>query len=291
MKKYESLDTTLTLIASLLFLFHSNAFGVDSQVHYGEVVKMGQGTIRSYLAVESSGEPQELGILMSHDSLEGLPREPSTSGRCFDLNENGQIDPPDECEGDHEYVIALPAEATERSDVPFRWIGTNWNSVGHAPPHIYDLPHFDFHYYIASEESVRAIAPGSCGFFMDCAHFEQATKPVPARYVHKDHVNVDAAVVAMGNHLIDLTSPEFSKPPQKFTHTWIFGAYDGHITFYEPMITLEYLLTRPNICSAIKQSQAWEISGYYLTRYCIRYHDRANKYTVSLEGFRHRVAK
>jgi len=41
----------------------------------------------------------------------------------------------------------------------------------------------------------------------------------------------------------------------------------------------------------IKQPQTWQIAGYYSTRYCIRFHQRANKYTVSLEGFENRKAE
>ena len=92
----------------------------------------------------------------------------------------------------------------------------------------------------------------------------------------------------MGNHLIDSTSPEFGKPPEKFTHTWIFGAYDGHITFYEPMITHEFFMNRPKECVPIKQPQAWEQAGYYPTYYCIRYLHNRDEYTVSLEGLIYR---
>ena len=38
----------------------------------------------------------------------------------------------------------------------------------------------------------------------------------------------------MGNHLIDPTSAEFHG--KKFTRTWIYGAYDGHVTFVEEML-------------------------------------------------------
>ena len=61
---------------------------------------------------------------------------------------------------------------------------------------------------------------------------------MPARYVHADHIDVGAAVPDMGNHLIDAKSPELVSQGQVFTHTFIFGAYDGHVIFYEPMITL-----------------------------------------------------
>ena len=212
-------------------------------------------------------------------------------GRCFDLNGNGRIDGSSECEGDYEYVLAMPSVVADRRDIPIQWVGLNWNPAGHAPPDIYDLAHFDFHFYIDSEQSVRAIRTGPCGFFIDCDDFERATLPVPARYIDHRHVNVDAAVAAMGNHLIDTTSPEFGKPPRKFTHTWIFGAYDGRITFYEPMITHEFFMSRQNVCAPIKQPDAWQIAGYYPRRYCIRYHDGARKYTVSLEGLELREAE
>ena len=40
-----------------------------------------------------------------------------------------------------------------------------------------------------------------------------------------------------------------------------FGAYDGHVSFYEPMITRAYLESRPDLCVPIKQPQAWQIEA------------------------------
>ena len=59
--------------------------------------------------------------------------------------------------------------------------------------------------------------------------------------MHPDHIDVGAAVPDMGNHLIDSKSPELVTKGTIFTHTFIFGAYDGHVSFYEPMITRAYL--------------------------------------------------
>jgi hypothetical protein len=290
--KFNHSALTLLLSAAAVALTVYPIIGrADSNIHYGAPVDMGHGTVRTYLAFDAAGKPMELGVLMSADALEGLPAGHSRSGRCFDLNGNGRIDESGECEGDYEYVLAMPRVIADRWDIPFQWVGVNWNAHGHIPPGIYDLPHFDFHFYIANEPSVRAIGVGPCGIFMDCDDFKRATQPVPAKYVDHRHVSVGAAVAAMGNHLIDSTSHEFAKPPKKFTHTWIFGAYDGRITFYEPMITHAYLMKRPNVCKAIKQPDAWQIAGYYPTRYCMRYHDRAGKYTISLEGLEHRKAE
>lgn len=291
MKSKRSLFSLLVPVAALALSVYQNHAQAGAEVHYGEPVHVGNGTVRTYLALDSAGSPMELGVLMSHDAFEGLPAARSTTGRCFDMNGNGRNDASGECEGDHEYVLGLPSVVADRSDIPFQWMGLNWNVEGHAPPHIYDLPHFDFHFYIASESSVRAIRVGRCAFFVDCDDFKRATQAVPDKYVDRRHINVDAVVAAMGNHLIDSTSHEFAKPPGRFTHTWIFGAYDGRITFYEPMITHEFLMTRPNVCVPIKQPQAWQIAGYYPSRYCIRHHAAANKHTVSLEGLVYRKAE
>jgi hypothetical protein len=291
MKPCHSASALLPFAAAFALFVFPVAGRTAGEIYYGEPVDVGNGAIRAYLAIDAAAKPKELGVLMTAAAFQGLPAGHSTTGRCFDLNDNGRIDDDGECEGDYEYVLRLPPAAANRRDIPFKWIAVNWNAHGHAPPGVYDLPHFDFHFYIDDPESVRAIKTGRCGIFIDCEDFKRATRPVPSKYVAPGDINVDAAVGAMGNHLIDSTSREFAKPPRKFTYTWIAGAYDGRITFYEPMISYEFFMTRPSMCSAIKQPTAWQIAGYYPTRYCIRYHPRADKYTISLEGLEYREAE
>jgi hypothetical protein len=92
--------------------------------------------------------------------------------------------------------------------------------------------------------NVFAIASGPCGpEFIRCDHFEVARGSLPANYMHPDFKDVEAAVPAMGNHLVDLTGPEVNKQP--FTRTWIFGVYNGKVTFYEEMVTRAFLLSKP----------------------------------------------
>jgi hypothetical protein len=95
----------------------------------------------------------------------------------------------------------------------------------------------------------------------------------------------------MGNHLINARSPELAKNGPAFTHTFIFGAYDGHITFLEPMVTQAYIASKPDTCAPIKQPEAWEIAGWYPTRYCVRYLEATARYTVSIEDFVQRAAR
>ena len=204
----------------------------EAATYLGQPQRLGEGTVRTYAEIGAGGAPQAIGFLIDESAFRGLPPLRNMTSRCFDLNGNGKIDDSSECEGDLEVRLAMPDALSQRSDVPFRWVGLNWNAEGH-PPEAWSVPHFDFHFYIASRNQLALIRVGPCKFFINCDDLKRATIAVPAKYVAADHVNVDAAVSMMGNHLIDARTPELGDPPSKFTHTWIFGAYDGHITFYQ----------------------------------------------------------
>ncbi|MCE7982480.1 MAG: hypothetical protein DYG89_14915 [Caldilinea sp. CFX5] len=256
---------------------------------YGESGEMGQGTVRTYAELNADGSPVSLGIVYTQALLEGLPTEPNMKSRCFDVNGNGTLDM-GECIGDYELILSMPPEVTQNSEIPFQHATLNWNAHGH-PPAIWGAPHFDFHFYMISEEEVQAIRPGTCGAIINCDDFKRATTPVPAPYVPANYHSVGDAVAAMGDHLVDAVAPELQDPPEvEFTHSFIYGAYDGHISFYEPMITRDYLLGQPDECKAVSLPEAWEISGYYPTEYCIHYHAERQETTVSLEKFVYREA-
>jgi hypothetical protein len=260
---------------------------------FGETVVLGKGTAHTYVELNPDGSPVRLGITFTKNALEGLPTKPNNTGRCFDVNGNGVFDAHGECLGDYEWVLTLPKELAKRPEISFQWVGINWSPEGHVPPAppACAVPHFDFHFYRMSREAIQRIRPGTCGELIDCEDFQRATRAVPAQYLPKQHIDVGAAVPAMGNHLIDTTTPELGNPPQPFTHTFIYGSYDGQIAFYEPMITRAYLLTQPEVCRSLHLPQAWDTSGYYPTMYCIRYHESRTEYTVSLDNFVYREAK
>jgi hypothetical protein len=275
-----------------LAAFGAKAAIADTTTLYGEAQKLGNGFARVFAEVDAEGAPAVLGVTFDGGMLEGLPAMPNTWSRCFDKNGNGGIDPHGECNGDYELELALPQELVQSGMTPFAWVSVNWNPMGHMPPAppVWAAPHYDFHFYIMPREAVRHIRPGPCAELIHCDDFVRAQVPVPAPFVHADHIDVGAAVNDMGNHLIDSKSPELAPGGPPFTHTFIFGAYDGRITFYEPMITLAYLESRPDACTPIKQPQAWAIDGHYPTTYCIRYRTEEGMYTVTLEDFVRRAA-
>ncbi len=262
--------------------------GASATRYLGSQVGIGNGTVSSYAELKG-GEPVAIGIVLSPTALDGLPESGSDHHHCVDRNKDGKIDPATECIPTFEHVIPLPDAVARRDDVPFKWVLLNWNPVGHIPPGIYDVPHFDIHFYMEPIANIFALRSGHCGpEFFDCDKFAMARQPVPANYMHPDYRDVEAAVPAMGNHLIDLTGPEFNKQP--FTRSWIYGIYGGKVVFYEEMVTRAHLRSQPQTCSPIKSPKAVAASGFYPTVSCLRHDAKTGEVTVSMESFVYRAA-
>ena len=249
----------------------------------GWQLPLGKGTATSYGEFDSRGTPIAIGVALTSEALEGLPAG-ADNHRCHDRGKDGAIGGTTKCQQTVEHVIPLPDAVARRTDIPFKWVLLNWNHVGHIPPGIYDVPHFDIHFMMAPIAYVFAIEPGPCGpEFVRCDQLEIGKKPVPPNYTHADYRDVDAVVPAMGNHLIDLTGPEFNRQP--FTRSWIYGIYDGKVIFYEEMVTRAHLLSKPNTCTPIKSPKAVGVSGFYPTVSCVRHSPASGEHTVSMEGF------
>ena len=258
--------------------------GTHQRIVRGEVQQLGAGTVQSFVAIGPQGAPVAIGVTLSAGALDQLPQSPNTVSRCFDLDGNGRHTG-HECIGDEERILDVPVGPS--SGLPFRWISVNWNPAGHYnTPYV--QPHFDFHFNIVDRERIESIRPGRCGELADCDDFKRATVPVPAQYLPSGYIDVGAVVPRMGNHLLDSKSPEL-KDSLPFTSTFIYGAYQGELIFWEPMITHDYLRNTTDACLEIRQPGAFRQAGYYPTRYCVRQNQEGER-TVSLEGFRYSSA-
>ena len=274
----------VALLAGLSLALSAEAPGRHERIVRGEVEQMGAGTVQSFVMLDPSNAPIAIGVTLSAGALEQLPAVPNTVSRCFDLDGNGRHTQ-HECMGDEERILNVPVDST--AGLPFRWISVNWNPAGHHnTPYV--QPHFDFHFNAVDRSRIEAIAPGRCGELADCGDFKRATRPVPARYLPNGYIDVGAVVPRMGNHLLDSQSPEL-KDSLPFTTTFIYGAYEGELIFWEPMITLDFLQKAHNVCIEFRQPRAFRQAGYYPTQYCVR-QDRQGQRTVSLEGFRYSQA-
>ena len=255
----------------------------------GRSVELGDGTVSTYAEFNDRGAPSVIGVVYSASALDGLTNAASDGHHCFDRNGDGQVEASTECIPTHEFVVPLPDAVSTRSDVPFKWVLLNWNPAGHIPPGVYDVPHFDVHFYMVPIASVFALEDGPCGAeFIRCDQHELAKKPLPPNYMNPDFQDVDAVVPAMGNHLIDVTGPEFNG--EEWKRSWIFGVYDSEVIFYEEMLTRAFMLSQPDACNPIKSPPAVGQSGFYPTESCVRHDAETGQYTVSMEGFEFREA-
>lgn len=189
----------------------------------GAPLALGNGTVDSYAEFDASGTPEAIGVAFSGQAFEDLPQQPSDGHRCYDADADERIDLETECSAWHELVLPLPSEAARHPDIPFKWALVNWNAHGHIPPGVWDVPHFDVHFYMERIEKIFSLKRGPCGpEFLRCDQYEAATQPVPANYMHPDYEDVGAAAPAMGNHLPALRPPP---PPCRGRQgTWTFSA-------------------------------------------------------------------
>jgi len=232
----------------------TNGTAPREKVAVGGTTRLGAGKIRSW-AKTDGGKLTAIGVTFDENALKDLPTEP----------------PPGE-EGTW-HVLPVPAEA---ANSVFTHILVNWNPRGHEPSKIYDIGHFDFHFYLMPEKDREAItAKGD-----DTA---RSYKALPADEMPNGYVVApNSAVPAMGAHLVDPRSHEFHG--KSFTKTFLYGIYDGRIIFLEPMITRDYLATKPNVTEELVLPTKFAKSGRYPTKYTVKYDPETKEYTIALEG-------
>jgi hypothetical protein len=256
----------------------------------GPEAAVGSGTARLFVELGPQGKPSVLGIALTEQALSGLATRMNTTSRCFDKDQDGKVTH-GECLGDYQADLALPAGAADLG-LPIRWATVNWNPEGHpkpAPP-VWSAPHFDFHFFMVEPALIHGIRPGPCGELIHCEDHARAGKPLPKHYVPEGYIDVGATVAAMGNHLVDSRDPEIADPTLGFSHTFIYGTYDGKLVFLEPMVSHAFLSSRPQQCRPVRVPKAYATAAYYPTTYCVR-HDAATKtYRVTLEGLVYREA-
>ncbi|RYY11325.1 MAG: hypothetical protein EOO04_35440 [Chitinophagaceae bacterium] len=165
----------------------------------------------------------------------------------------------------------LPFNDQVKTLTPFKHIGLDYNPEGHEPAAVYGLPHFDVHFYLMSETERMAIPP----YEVDSSKFVA----VPTKeYMPVNYIALPGGVPQMGRHWADVTSPELAG--QKFTQTFIYGSYNNNVTFYEPMITLDFLKVTSSFTRDIPQPSKVKVSGYYPTKMNVSKHDGLTDITL-----------
>ena len=216
---------------------------------YSPTLPVGKGIGRAWVTENSAGEPVSVGVNLSEKALENLPVEHT------------------------DYVFILPKNKGENF---YTHVLLNWNPQGHFPDHVYDVPHFDVHFYIIPNEERMAI---------EADDFTEFANAPSSQYVPDYYFQIPGGEPQMGAHWADLLSPELTPEDDgTFTKTFIWGSYDGKFIFWEPMITRAYLLSHPDEIIPLRQPDAYQQDGYYATHYKVSYSLSPKEYSISLQN-------
>jgi hypothetical protein len=257
---------------------------------YGTPLKVGNGTIRTYVVLDrkNEGRPLEVGVAMSEQSLEGLPAPVQTSAEMkghdhASMNMNM-------------YLLDLPAQ----NPTPYKFVQFDWNPAGHEPDSVYTVPHFDFHFYTVPVEVRNSIVPSDPRYFQKAASLPAQDQWYP---FHLDAGTLAGGVPQgavtvplMGLHWLDVRSPELQKLAgnpgawQPFTKTFIHGSWNGQFIFDEPMITRAHILSKKTATDPalideiipVSTAQQYSPAGYYPSAYRITWDAQQKEYRIAL---------
>lgn len=218
---------------------------------YGPQTQIADGKARSFIILSGDGIPQELGIEITADAFSRLP-----------------------VDGHSAFQLSLHQKAMDVT--AFDHIVMNWNPNGHPPESLFGVPHFDFHFFTISKEAQLAIPPYALGSLHDLLP--------PHQYWPVGHIPLPGGEPEMGKHWADITHPVTEG---SFTHTMIYGSYNGAMTFVEPMITRAYLLTLTEKVSVpYNQPLVYtESHTWYPTVYNMYTNENRTKYYITLSNF------
>ncbi|HEX7049290.1 MAG TPA: hypothetical protein VF188_03675 [Longimicrobiales bacterium] len=244
--------------------------GVDLQ--YGPPMTLGEGQVRTYVVLEKGPErkPLEIGVAMDARTLEGnLP------------------------DGDR---VSITLEFPDPVPEPYEFVMFDWNPQGHIPEGIYDVPHFDVHFYRTPYAEVQAIRPEDPDFAKKANNLPTGDF-VPPNYIVPTPPGLEPVALAqpmMGLHWEDARTPELQRllghpdAYRPFDKTFLYGSWDGWMTFVEPMITREYLLRRTDETIEVPRPARYPEPGWYPGAYRITYDAQAKEYRVAIVDFERR---
>jgi len=234
------LSTAVLVVASLVACGGDTAPAAPREVD-GASVPVGHGSAYAYTVVNGDGV-SAIGIALTPSALDGLPAN------------------------DAMWDLPLPAGV---SVPPFDHLMLNWNAQGH-PPAMYQVPHFDFHFYTITHAAQAAIQPGP------------DTTTVPAANIPRGYISGVEAVPDMGVHWVDTSAAEFHGSP--FDATYVYGFYHGSLVFVEPMVSRAFLEAKPNLTALIKQPETFVQSGEYPASYSVRTDPATGVLRISLDS-------
>lgn len=232
------------LLAILVFVIGQNTFASYRVIT--DRKPLGKGWVSSWTIYSNQRVPLALGLSISGSAMKTLPEE-------------------------MEMIELIPK--AQHKVPPFDHFTIDWNPTGHEPTGVYTLPHFDFHYFTIPVHTRHNIT---------CQGADELVcmKAVPASLIPTAYMATPAGVPMMGWHFVDLKAPEFNGGI--FSSTFIYGYYNAQTAFLEPMVTLDFLKTKPHSVFPVRLSQNISHSGYYPKSYTVSYSPVTDTHDVVL---------
>jgi len=228
-------------------LLHSK----NDNTYKGPQVKVGNGHARTFITINPSGAPKEIGVIFTKEALSGLPATNSLYQLEFhDKALNGTL---------------------------FKHVAIGWSAAGHGlPPSGSMGPHMDCRFFLMTAAERLAIPAPSTSGYPAGGGFDVSP---PSGYLPANYA-MNAAVAQIGRHWAEnIFSAGMTVP-----HTMILGTWNGALTFINPIVTLTTLASGTSYSVAYPQQQFFAKRGYYPTKYNIYKDDKGSHY-VTLTGF------
>jgi hypothetical protein len=267
--------------------------GGSASKQYGPAVSVGNGTIRTYVIVDEKDPrvPVEVGVAMSEGVMNNLPAPAAAMANMQGMDHAAMA----ATMNMNMYLLDLP----QLNPTPYKFVQFDWNPVGHEPAGVYDLPHFDFHFYTVPVSVRNSILPTDPNYAAKAASFPAENLRAPFYIDAATPAQITpamATVPEMGLHWLDVRSPELQgmaghpEAFKPFTKTFIYGSWDGQFIFDEPMITRAYLLAKHDATDPTVRDELIPVptaahyspAGYYPNAYRITYDPQAKEYRVAL---------
>ncbi|MDX1459276.1 MAG: DUF5602 domain-containing protein [Marinobacter sp.] len=242
------------LLHALVLLGLSGLAFADPLAFSGAPVTVGHGTAHVMVMANGANEPESVSVVMTKDALQGLP----------------------EAQDDQvvwEFELPMPDTGPKTG---FDHVVLDWNPAGHPPEGIYSVPHFDVHFYLIGKAERETIT--FHGADREMAMATPDPQLVPEGYV----IPPDTEVERMGMHALDPAGEEFQGKP--FRHNIIYGYYKGELMFIEPMVSLAFLQSLPEVTLPVKMPQRYSYPGWYPTSCRIAFDVNNGEYTISLQN-------
>ena len=241
--------TITTVLTAGATVAHSRPATYD-----GKAVRIGHGTAHTVVRTDANGKLETIGVIFTPGMLDGLPKAAK------------------DADSDFPYLLPMPTNGP-RTVVDH--VVINWESAGHPPPHVYDAPHFDFHFYLVSEADQKNVAFKDAKDSGDPSQ-QPAAGLLPAGYM----VPPGTAVSRMGVHAVNPSASEFHGRP--FTAAFIYGYYNKQQTFLEPMASLTFLKSKPSFSAPVTRPSSYTKPGAYPASYSVKYDAAHDRYEVTL---------